>query len=347
VTDEVLSQPRLNRALLARQLLLERARLTIPEALERLAGIQNQYAPNAYLRLWSCLEGFQRDDLTHAYETNSVVQGTLMRGTIHTVSAADHGPFVDAIREPMRAWAGRVYRDDDGGRDALVARVRAALAGRTASRTELHALRGDAANSTWATIDLDAGLLRVAPSGTWGRRRADIFGLAEDRIAAAERLHTDDPLEHLVRRYLTGFGPASARDVSLFTGVPATALKPVLEAMKLRTFRDEASRRLIDVPEGVLPDPETPAPVRFLPTWDATLLVHARRTLILPEAYRPLIFHTKMPPSYPTFLVDGQVAGTWRFEEGRISLAPFRELLPGERREVDEEAARLAEFHSG
>ena len=103
---------------------------------------------------------------------------------------------------------------------------------------------------------------------------------------------------------------------------------------------------LLDVEGGPLPDPDTPAPVRFLPTWDAILLVHARRTQVLPEAYRPLVFHTKMPPSYPTFLVDGQVAGTWRFEDGEIRLSPFRRLRPRERAAVEDEAHRLAEFHA-
>ena len=94
------------------------------------------------------------------------------------------------------------------------------------------------------------------------------------------------------------------------------------------------------------PTADTPAPTRFLPTWDATLLVHARRTQILPEAYRPLIFHTKMPPSYPTFLVDGQVAGTWRYAGGDVQLTPFRTLTTGERQELEDEAHRLAAFHA-
>jgi hypothetical protein len=100
------------------------------------------------------------------------------------------------------------------------------------------------------------------------------------------------------------------------------------------------------VPDASLPDPDAPAPVRFLPTWDATLLVHARRTQILPEAFRPLIFHTKMPPSYPTFLVDGQVAGTWRFEGGDVQLTPIRTLTTAERQELEGEAHRLAAFHA-
>jgi len=346
VTDEVLTQRHLNRALLARQLLLERVSLAIPEALERLAGIQNQYAPNAYIRLWSCLEGFARTDLTRAYEDGSVVQGTLMRGTIHTVSARDYGPFADAIRQPLRAWARRAYRTEDFGREELVDRVRASLHGRAVRRAELQELRGDVPNATWATIDIDVGLLRVPPSGTWERRRADIYGLVEERIVTAAEPPTDDPLTHLVRRYLAGFGPASLRDVASFTGVPVTLIKPVVREMDLRTFRDEVGGELLDVPDGALPDPVTPAPVRFLPTWDATLLVHARRTLILPERYRPLIFHTKMPPSYPTFLVDGQVAGTWKYADGAVTTEAFEPLTRGAAREVAAEARRLAAFHA-
>jgi hypothetical protein len=129
-------------------------------------------------------------------------------------------------------------------------------------------------------------------------------------------------------------------------GVALTRLKAVVTTIELRRFADEDANELLDVPDAPLPDPDAPAPVRFLPTWDATLLVHARRTQILPEAYRPLIFHTKMPPSYPTFLVDGQVAGTWRFEDGEVQLTPFRTLTTGERQELEDEAHRLAAFHA-
>ena len=120
----------------------------------------------------------------------------------------------------------------------------------------------------------------------------------------------------------------------------------MLTTRALRRFRAEDGTELFDVEDGLLPDPETQAPVRFLPTWDAVLLVHARRTQVLPEAYRPLVFHVKMPPSYPTFLVDGQVAGTWRHEDGEIRLSPFDELPPGDREALEEEAHALAAFHA-
>lgn len=357
----VLSQRQLNRALLARQLLLERTNVSIPAALEQLAGIQNQYAPNAYIRLWSCLEGFARQSLTRAYEEGSVVQGTLMRGTIHTVSAADYRLFAAGIRPALRKWAERVYPTPDDGRqtldgrktlddpEALVARVRTALAGRSLPRAELQALRAEASAATWATVDIDAELLRVPPSGTWERRRANTYGLAADWLHP-ESLRGREPdaesgLAHLIGRYLGGFGPASAADIATFTGVPLAALKLALARVTVRRFRDEKGVELLDLPDAFIPDGDTPAPVRFLPTWDATLLVHARRTQILPEEYRPRVFNTKTPQSVPTFLVDGQVAGTWRYEEGRIVLAPFDELSTKARRAAEEEAERLAAFH--
>lgn len=102
----------------------------------------------------------------------------------------------------------------------------------------------------------------------------------------------------------------------------------------------------MDLPRAPLPDPETPAPVRFLPTWDATLLVHARRTGILPERYRSRIFSTKTPHSAGTFLVDGKVAGTWKYEKGRVALSPFERLDRAVQRELREESERLASFHS-
>jgi hypothetical protein len=116
--------------------------------------------------------------------------------------------------------------------------------------------------------------------------------------------------------------------------------------MTLRRFRDEEGKELVDLPRAPLPDPETPAPVRFIPTWDATLLVHARRTQILPERYRDRVFHVRTPHSVNTFLVDGQVAGTWRDEKGRIELQPFARLTRAIRKELEQEAERLRRFVS-
>jgi Winged helix DNA-binding domain len=187
--------------------------------------------------------------------------------------------------------------------------------------------------------------VRVPPSGTWRQRRADLYGLAADWLGPW-RVTVEQAQEHLVRRYLGGFGPASAGDLASWAGLPLTTLRPVLGRLRLRRFRDEQGGELLDLPRGPLPDPETPAPVRLLPTWDATLLAHARRTQILPERYRGLVFNTRTPHSVPTVLVDGQVVGSWRYQRGRVRLEPFDRLDRRARRELEEEADRLAAFHA-
>jgi hypothetical protein len=340
VAERVLSARALNRALLARQLLLERVRLPLPRVLERIAGIQDQYAPNGYLRLWSCVEGFEREHLTRALERRSVIQGTLMRETIHLVSRRDYPLLAAAIRSSGREWRLRVDKADERPLAALARTVARRLSGRTVTRQELDELvRGAPGVGHWVE------LVRVPPSGTWERRRADLFALASDWVGPLDASE-DEGIEHLVRRYLGGFGPASAKDVASWSKVAPARLGPVLERLRLRRFRDAHGGELLDLPRAPLPDPETPAPVRFLPTWDATLLVHARRTLILPEEYRPLVFHTKAPQSFPTFLVDGAVAGTWKLDGGRVRLTPFGRLTRAVRRELDEEGERLAAFHA-
>jgi hypothetical protein len=129
-------------------------------------------------------------------------------------------------------------------------------------------------------------------------------------------------------------------------GLKPAALAPTLKRLELRRFRAEDGAELLDLPRAPLPAADTSAPVRFLPTWDATLLVHARRTGVLPEEHRPRIFHTKNPQSTPVFLVDGEVAGTWRHDAGRMAIEPFRRLDAATRRALDAEAERLAAFHA-
>jgi hypothetical protein len=193
----------------------------------------------------------------------------------------------------------------------------------------------------WGGAGLWLELVRVPPSGTWEQRRAHLFQTAETWLGP-ESVSPDDALDLLVRRYLGAFGPAPAADIASGAHVKPRNLAPALARVLLRRFRDERGNELLDVPRAPLPDPETPAPVRFLPTWDAILLVHARRTGVLPEEYRPLIFNTKTPHSVGTFLVDGNVAGTWRHERGRVQTTPFARLDRAPLREVEEEADRLA-----
>lgn len=341
--ERTLTQRELNRALLARQLLLERARLPIPRALERIGGIQDQYAPNAYIRLWSCLEGFRRDDLTRALERRTVVQATLMRGTIHVVSRRDYWPFAVAIRAPQRDWWLRVQKPrlQEAALERQAAQLRALLAAGPRRHEELVEVVG----RSWGMVGPWLELVRVPPSGTWEKRRAHLFQTAELWIGP-EDVDAAPALDQLVRRYLAAFGPATRADIGHWAGMKPADLAPTLERLAVRRFRDESGAELLDVPRAPLPDPETPAPVRFLPTWDAVLLVHARRTGVLPEEYRPRVFSTKTPGSVGTFLVDGAVAGSWRFDGGRIRWEPFRRLAAGTRHEVEDEAERLALLHA-
>jgi hypothetical protein len=340
-----LTRRELNRALLARQLLLARGRMPLPRALEVVGGIQAQYAPSMYIGLWSRLEGLERQALTDALVERTVVQATLMRMTIHLVSREDFWPFALATRDARRAlWLRSLPEPITAAAMAGAARtVRKRLSGGKAlKRSELEALVGKPralGSGLWAD------LVRAPPSGTWERRRADLFALADEWIGPPE-IAAADAAEHFVRRYLAGFGPASRKDVAAFTGIALTPLDKVLAQLELRRFASEDGEELLDVPGGPLPDPETPAPPRFLPTWDATLLTHARRTGVLPEEHRPRIFNTKAPQSFPTFLVDGAVAGTWRYANGAIELSPFAPLDPAADRALRDEAERLAAFHA-
>jgi len=156
----------------------------------------------------------------------------------------------------------------------------------------------------------------------------------------------EEGLELLVRRYLGGFGPAAPRDIADWAGLPITTVRPVLERLRLRRFLTVGGEELVDLMRAPLPDPETPAPVRFLPVWDATLLAHARRARILSEEYRSLVFNIKTPHSVRTFLVDGAVAGTWKHEGGGVRLEPSHPLDRATRKELEAEGERLSAFHA-
>ena len=346
--ERVLTERELNRAVLARQGLLEPLHHTLPRALAAVGAIQAQYAPSMYVGLWSRLGGaFERDALTEALARRTVVQATLMRITIHLVAKRDFWPSALATRAARRELWLRTMRGgaDESQMQELAARVRDHLTktGEPITRRELDALVGKPhAIGVGQWIDL----VRVPPAGTWERRRADLFAAAEDWVGPPPDLSEADAQAQLVHSYLKGFGPASRADIASYTGIAPRALATVLEAMRPRRFASEAGDELLDVARAPLPDPQTPAPVRYLPTWDATLLVHARRARILPEEHRPKIFHVRKPHSTPTFLVDGAVAGTWRYGAGTIELEPFAPLDRATQRELRAEADRLAAFHA-
>jgi winged helix DNA-binding protein len=308
-------------------------------------GLQTQYAPAGYISLRTRLEGFRRADLTRALERRSVVQAWMMRATIHMASRRDFWLFTAGIREQRRTWWLRSFRGSASEVAAAAAKTERFLADGPKRRTEIvKALGLD--NPTWYGVNLWLDLVRVPPYGTWDQPRADLYGLASDWLGEPPSLTEEEGIEHLVKSYLAAFGPASRADVVSFTGLTAGTVAPAIERVALRRFADERGKELVDVPRGPLPDAETPAPVRFLPVWDATLLVQARRTQILPEPYRALVFNTKTPHSIHTFLVDGQVAGSWRHEKGGIVLEPFERLSKETRRAVDDEADHMAELFS-
>ena len=198
----------------------------------------------------------------------------------------------------------------------------------------------------WNGLGLWVDLVRVPPSGTWERRSADLYGLADALIDMPE-VSEAEGMELLIRRYLGGFGPSTTKEIAGWSGVSPTSLERTLARMRLRRFRSEDGEVLHDLQRAPLPDADTLAPIRFLPTWDATLLINERGTQILPEHHRPRVFNTKTPHSVPTFLVDGQVAGTWRVEEGRVRVEPFDRLPRAVRVALDDEAERLRVFHEG
>ena len=344
MAERVLTQRELNRALLARQMLLERRRLSLPKALERVGGIQAQYAPSMYIGLWTRVEGFERDALDRALERRSVAQGTLMRLTIHLVSARDWWPFAVATREARRrGWARHPAHAGERATSAAARKVRSRIAAGPMQRKEIEAMV-DLGQGAIYGVGSWLDMVRLPPSGTWARRRADVFAAAEDWLGP-EDAAPDDALDHAVSSYLRGFGPASKHDVADYLGLGIRELDRALGRLGLRRFRDEGGGELLDLPRAPLPDADTPAPPRFLPVWDATLLAHARRTGILSEKYRARVFNTKTPQSVATFLVDGAVAGTWRYEKARIKLSPFSRLDKSARRALEEEAERLAALH--
>ena len=349
MAEAVLTTRALNRALLARQLLLERSPLGLTQVMEQMGGIQMQYAPAGYIGLWSRMRDFDRPMLTRALVDRTVIQATVMRATIHMVSAGDYWPMTAGIRRIRREWFEKVSHRQLEGTDmeAVASAVREELADGPLPMRELTSrivARGYAPRTAaWAGMRVD--LVRVPPSGTWERRRADLYGLADGWLPPVD-VTEDEGMELLIRRYLGAFGPAPLKDIASWMGMYVSQIQHVVDRMDLRPMRDETGKPLFDLPDATLPDPETPAPVLFLAVWDAALLVHARRTQILPEELRPQVFNTKTPHSVNTFLVDGQVAGSWRFETGEIELSPMRSLTAVERREVEEEAQRLAAFHA-
>lgn len=341
MTPPTLSQRALNRALLARQLLLERTPLPIVDAVEQIGGMQTQYAPSGYVGLWSRLATFRRDELTTALDDRSLVQATLMRTTIHTVSRREFWLYAIGIRRARRKVVARIRALP--GENVLKAsseRLASALADGPRYVKELDGL----ARGFLGNLGLWVDLVRVPPSGTWERRRADRLGLAEAWVGPCDATEGEG-LAHLVRAHLRAFGPAAWKDIAGWAGLPVADAKRGGADLALVAYRDEAGRELVDLPDAPRPDETTPAPVRFLAHFDNATLVHFRRAGILPEEHRKRIFNIKNPFSLGTVLVDGRIVAGWSPREGRIVVETFEELDPGVRDDIEAERAALEAFH--
>jgi hypothetical protein len=348
MAGRTLTQLDLNRALLARQLLLGRATLPLPEAVDRVGGLQTQYAPSLYVGLWTRVADVRRADVTAALEDRTIVQGSLHRVTIHAVSRSTYWLVVAGIRGPRRRWLLRVNGRTDAERAAVEGRLvaaadalREALAGGPQYVRDL----GGLADGFVGNAGLWADLVRVPPSGTWERRRADRLALAEQWVGRGDVPEADGRM-HLVRAYLGAFGPASWKDIATWAGLTVTEARAGGADLDLAAYRDEDGRPLVDIPGGPLPDATTPAPVRFLPHWDATLLVHARRTGLLPEAHRGRLFTPRNPASLGAVMVEGRVVGGWRVRDGEVRMELFEELSSQARDAVEAERLALERFHA-
>jgi len=338
--ERILTLRELNRALLERQMLLKRKRLGVQEAVERLCALQAQYSLSPYIALWSRLTGFQREQLTRALEGREVVKSTLFRITLHITSARDYPYFAAAFLPAAQEMTARVTPEQT----AKLSRKVHAASKKPLTHEQLEALAAEEMGGRWRTRIL-APLLHLPPSGTW-RFWGTPTLLGMKTWLGVDLPDREEGAKRIVERHLAAFGPATQQDLLRFAGVRVGDLRPGLEQLELRAYRDERGRKLLDLPRAPLPDGETPAPIRFLPKWDSSILAYAppERTRILPEKFRSTVIR-KNGDVLPTVLVDGFVAATWNIDRKRgLKLEPLRRLTKAERAEIDEEGERLVEF---
>ena len=343
----------LNRALLERQMLLRRVRLPVERVIERLVGMQAQATRPPYYGLWSRVEDFKPDDLSQLILDRLAVRIALMRSTVHLVTARDCRilrPLMDGyLKRVLFSNAyGRQIAGVDTGR--LVAVARTALEDRPLTNAQLADLLSD----HWPDYDRTAlvyavrnmlPLVQVPPRGVWGAGGQLRTTTAEAWFG--QPLEANPSLEEIILRYLAAFGPATVRDFQTWSGL--TGIKARIEALRprFRTFSDEAGRELFDLPDAPLPDPETPAPVRFIGEFDNVLLSHADRTRIVSDEHRKRLWtgNGLIPGS---FLVDGFVAGTWALalepSRATLELRPFDPISGVTLEELNSESERFLAF---
>ncbi|HEX4213854.1 MAG TPA: winged helix DNA-binding domain-containing protein [Candidatus Dormibacteraeota bacterium] len=342
----------LNRAVLARQLLLRRHRLSAVETVERLAGLQAQEPLDPYLALWTRLEGFRPEELAGLLTGRRVVRIALLRSTIHLVTVDDclfMRPLVQLVIERMTMGTfGRRLVGLDAV--AVTAAGRELVEDRPLTFSEI----GSRLAERWPGHDGPsmaqafrawAPLVQVPPRGVWGSG-----GVARHTTLEAWLGRPLDPSPspaELALRYLAAFGPASVMDLQAWSGL--TRCREILDGLRprLRTFRNERGAELFDLPDAPRPDPDTPAPVRFLPEYDIILLGHADRGRMARDEERGLVFGDA-GRGWGWILVDGLARAVWRIERGReaatLVIRPFAPLSGAERNEVEEEGLRMLQF---
>jgi hypothetical protein len=353
----------LNRALLARQGLLERLDAPLVEAVEAVGALQAQYWPAPPVALWSRVAGFDPEPFYAALEDGELVTGTLLRATLHLVSAREHPAYAAVAAEA----AGHHWRRTDAEPGAEVGallvklRAHAAKAPRTGEEIaafveEWLAAHPDALDAgeldrqrelKWRPFQRWSAFVRAPGDGAWGTKAPSALRAAPRPRGAPKG---DTALDEVVRRHLRAFGPAGAEDVAGWIGWRTPPVRAALErlAPDLARFEDGAGRALYDLPDAPRPDPETPAPPRLLAAFDSVLLAYAakRRERILPDAHRDAVYERRNLQIRPSYLVDGLVAGTWSIEikrrEATLTLRPLERLARATRAELVDEAERLA-----
>ena len=312
----------LNRALLARQLLLDRHALPAAAAIEHLVAMQAQEPLSPYVGLWTRLDPFDPADLGALLTDRRAVRGWLMRCTLHLATAGDFlalRPQFAPVGE--RALLSQFRRALDGtDLDALTAQARALVEAEPMGSAAI----GRALAPAFPDVDFRVlgyaatyllPMVQMPPRGVWGHTRRAVVTTAEQWLGAP--LAGDRSPEDLLRRYLAAFGPATPADFRAWSGLTGAAEIVERARPALRTYRDERGRELFDVPDGPLPDPATPAPVRYLPEYDNVILAHEDRSRILADGAPPRIV------DHPTVLYDGFAVGTWRMEDGILRVRLF------------------------
>jgi len=346
-----LSQRALNRATLARQWLLERVERSAEETVEHLVGMQAQAPFPPYYGLWCRIAGFDPAELAAALLDRRVVRIVLMRGTVHLVTAADAAflrPLVQVIME-RDLRTNTTHRSALHGLDlaavadaARVALADEALPGRRLGEVLARQWPDRSAPSLTHAARGLLPLVQVPPRAVWGRSGQTAYRTLDD--GAGSTLDPAPNPARLVRRYLAAFGPAAVADVQAWSGL--TRLREVVEPLRpaLRTFTDEAGRELFDLPDAPRPDPDTPAPVRFVAEFDNLLLSHADRTRVMSEDHRKRLFFTKNGVFPGTILVDGFLRGEWRIAGATLTVTPYARLSKKDTAALEREGRRLLAF---